>query len=97
MDVGMYRIGIIAIVFVLIATLQVYLCKRESRKAGLILPALSVVVSVLAVIGIIIYSMLPNLVSVLFTALQVLIFMNIPTVILMGIYIAYHGRRIEAA
>ena len=87
----------IAIIFVLIATLQINLCKRESRKAGLILPALSFIASILAVIGIIIYSMLPNLVSVLFTALQVLIFMNIPTVILMGIYIAYHGRRIEAA
>ena len=85
------------IIFVLIATLQVYLCKRESRKAGLILPALSVVVSVLAVIGIMIYAMPPNLVSILFTALQVLILMNIPTVILMGIYISYHGRRIEAA
>jgi hypothetical protein len=87
---------IIAIIFVLIATLQVYLCKRESRKAGLILPALSVVVSVLAVIGILTYSMPPNLVSILFTALQVLILMNIPTVVLMGIYISYHGRRIEA-
>jgi len=96
MDGGMYIIVIIAIVFVLIATLQVYLCKRESRKAGLILPAFSIVVSVLAVIGIIIYSM-PLNASVLFTALRVLIFMNIPTVILMGIYIAYHGRRIEAA
>ena len=92
----MYRIIFIAIIFVLIATLQVYFCKRESRKAGLILPALSVVVSVLAVIGILIYAMPPNLVSILFTALQVLILMNIPTVILMGIYISYHGRRIEA-
>ena len=88
---------IIAIIFVLIATLQVYLCKRESRKAGLILPAFSVVVSVLAVIGILTYSMPPNLVSIFFTALQVLIMMNIPTVVLMGIYISYHGRRIEAA
>jgi len=87
----------IAIIFVLIATLQINLCKRESRKAGLILPALSVVVSVLAVIGILIYAMPPNLVSILFTALQVLILMNIPTVVLMGIYISYHGRRIEAA
>ena len=92
----MYRILII-IILVLIATLQVYLCKLESRKAGLILPALSVVVSVFAVIGILTYSMPPNLVSILFTAFQVLILMNIPTIILMGIYISYHGRRIEAA
>jgi hypothetical protein len=96
MDVEIYRFIFIALIFVLIATLQVYLCKRESRKAGLILPALSFGFSILAVIGIIIYSMLPNLASILFTAFQVLILMNIPTVILMGIYILYHGRRIEA-
>ena len=97
MDVKIYGIVVVALVFVLVATLQVHLCKSESRKAGLILPAFSVVVSVLAVIGILIYAMPPNLVSILFTALQVLILMNIPTVILMGIYISYHGRRIEAA
>ena len=88
---------LIAIIFVLIATLQVNLCKRESRKAGLILPALSVIASVLAVVGIIFYAMPPNLISILFTALQVFMMMNIPTVILMGIYMSYHGKRMKAA
>jgi|GEM_PF-1864638 len=87
---------LIAIIFVLIATLQVNLCKRESRKAGLILPALSIVVSILAVVGIIFNAMLPNLISILVAALQVFMMMNIPTVILMGIYMSYHGKRMKA-
>ena len=89
----MYRVIFLAIFFVLVATLQVYLCKRESRKAGLILPIISAIASILAAVGICIYAALPNLISLLFTALQVLIMMNVPTVILAGIYILYHGKR----
>ena len=94
----MYRIIFIAIIFVLIATLQVNLCKRESRKAGLILPALSVIASILAVVGMVMSSYSEyNLGSIFYMALQILSFMNLPTVILMGIYMSYHGKRMKAA
>jgi len=89
----MYRVILLAILFVLAATLQVYLCKRENRKIGLILPTLFAIASILAAVGICIYAAPPNLISLLFTALQVLIMMNVPTAIFAGIYILYHGRK----
>jgi len=89
----MYREIAVIIVLVLIATLQVYLCKRESRRIGLILPVLSFIASVSAVIAMHFYLLPPNLISMLFLWLQVFVAMNVPTVILIGIYILYHGRR----
>ena len=89
----MYREIAVIIILILIATLQVYLCKRENKRVGLILPALSLIVSVLAVIGVSLYSSLPNLASMIYLGIQVFFAMNIPTLILTGIYILYHGRR----
>ncbi|MCL2550456.1 MAG: hypothetical protein FWE78_06010 [Methanimicrococcus sp.] len=89
----MYREIAVIIILVLIATLQVYLCKRENRRVGLILPVLSLITAVSAAIGISFYSSPPNLISMIFLGIQVFVFMNIPTVILTGIYILYHGRR----
>ncbi|WNY28325.1 hypothetical protein MmiEs2_05100 [Methanimicrococcus stummii] len=89
----MYKTVALIIIIVAIATLQVYLCRRENRRVGLILPAASFVVSILAVIGMHFYTAPPNLISMLYSAVQVFIMMNIPTVILAGIYVLYHGRR----
>ena len=92
----MFRIVLVALIFVLIATLQVYLCKRESRKAGLILPSFFFIVSILAVFWMIFNLLSVNLISVLFTALAAFFALNVPTIVLMGIYMSYHGQRIEA-
>ncbi|MCL2863706.1 MAG: hypothetical protein FWE54_06505 [Methanimicrococcus sp.] len=89
----MYNEIAVIIALVLIATLQVFLCKRENRRIGLILPIMSLIVVTLAVIGISLYSSLPNLISQLFFAIRLFVFLNIPTLILAGIYILYHGRR----
>lgn len=89
----MYRAIALIVIMIAVATLQVYLCKRENKRVGLILPALSFVISILAVIGMHIYTALPNLVSIIYLGIQVFILMNIPTVILSAIYILYHGRR----
>jgi len=89
----MYREIAVIVILVLIATLQVYLCKRENRRVGLILPVLSLIASISAVIAMHFYLSPPNLISMLFLWLQVFVAMNVPTVILIGIYILYHGRR----
>ncbi|MDV0445571.1 hypothetical protein MmiAt1_11550 [Methanimicrococcus sp. At1] len=89
----MYRTIALIVILVLLFTLQVYLCKRENKRTGLILPALTFLISILAVIGIHFYSAPPNLISMIYLWLQVFIIMNVPTVILAGIYILYHGRR----
>lgn len=90
----MYRAIALIIILVLLFSLQVFLCKRENRKAGLVLPALTFILSILAVIGIHLYSVPPNLVSMVFLWIQVFIAMNVPTVVLAGIYVLYHGRRL---
>lgn len=90
----MYRIIALVVILVLLFSLQVFLCKRENRKTGLILPALTFIISILAVIGIHLYSAPPNFVSMIFLWIQVFVAMNVPTVILAGIYILYHGRRL---
>lgn len=89
----MYRVIVLIVIMVAIASLQVYLCKRADKRAGLFLPALSFIVSVLAVIGVHLYSAPPNLVSMLYLWIQVFIAVNVLTVILAAIYILYHGRR----
>ncbi|MDR0768197.1 MAG: hypothetical protein LBE57_07240 [Methanosarcinales archaeon] len=90
----MYRTIALVVLMVAIATLQVYLCKRENRRVGLILPAIFFILSILAVIGMHFYAGMPNLISVIYLAIQVFVLVNIPTAILMAIYIMYHGRRL---
>ncbi|MBZ3934914.1 hypothetical protein [Methanimicrococcus blatticola] len=89
----MYRIIALIFILILLFSLQVFLCKRENRKTGLILPALTFIISILAVIGVHLYSPPPNFVSMIYLWVQVFVAMNVPTVILAGIYILYHGRR----
>ncbi|MDR2943517.1 MAG: hypothetical protein LBU81_00240 [Methanosarcinales archaeon] len=89
----MYRIAAVIVLFVLLFSLQVFLCRRENRKIGLVLPALSFLCSILAVAGVHLYSEPPNLISMIFLWIQVFVAANILTVILGGIYILYHGRR----
>lgn len=89
----MYRAIALIIIMVAIASLQVYLCKRENKRIGLILPIISFIISILAIIGMHFYTALPNLISMIYLWIQVFVAMNIPTVILSAIYILYHGRR----
>lgn len=89
----MYQAVVFIVLIVLVVMLQMYLCKRESRRAGLILPALFFLFSLLAVLGAHFYISPPNLISTVYQALQIFALMNIPTVILGAIYIMYHGRR----
>ncbi|WNY23142.1 hypothetical protein MmiHf6_04450 [Methanimicrococcus hongohii] len=82
------------VIMVAVAMLQVYLCRRENRRIGLILPILSFTISIVAAVGMALYSGLPNFISMAFLALQTFLLMSIPTAILAGIYVLYHGRRL---
>ncbi|MCL2141888.1 MAG: hypothetical protein FWH46_03305 [Methanimicrococcus sp.] len=78
-----------AVFLALVGLLQVYLSKRHDRT-GYVLPALTLITSLLAVLGLYFYSAPPNLISFLFQALQIFILINILTVILFSIYVAYN-------
>ncbi len=90
----MYRAIALIILLVLLFSLQVFLCRRENRKAGLVLPVLTFILSILAVIGLHLYAAPPNFISMVYLWVQVFVAMNVPTVVLAGIYVLYHGRRL---
>ena len=69
--------------------LQIYLSKRESRWPGLIIPAIQLVLSILATVGSVVYAAVPlESVAVTIAAQAVIIFLlsNIPTLISLAIY-----------
>ena len=78
-----------AIILAAVGLLQVHLSKRHDRT-GYILPALTLAASLLAVIGFYFYYAPPNIISFLFQALQIFIFINILTILLFSIYVAYN-------
>ena len=69
------------------AILQVYLSKRESKWPGLALPIATFFLSVMVVLGIGMYGGAAMALVFLF------LLMNIPTVILLVIYIVCRGKR----
>lgn len=72
-----------------IVWLQIYLSKRESRWPGLIIPAIQLVLSILATVGSVVYAAVPlESVAVTIAAQAVIIFLlsNIPTLISLAIY-----------
>ena len=66
--------------------LQIFLSKRESKLPGLILPAVSVIASLLTVANLAVTGMSAG--EAVLTVLQVLLIGNLPTLVLAGIYIA---------
>ncbi len=97
---------VIVIVFLVIfigtVALQIFLSKRQSKWLGLILPAITLLFSVMVVLGLVSYSsilteqsgktilnaiQIPKISKIL-TALYVFVLYNIPTTILLGIYYA---------
>lgn len=72
-----------------IVWLQIYLSKSESRWPGLIIPAIQLVLSILATVGAVVYSVMPlKLGPATIAAQAALTFLvsNIPTLISLAIY-----------
>lgn len=84
-----------------VALLQIFLSNKQNKWLGLILPAITVLFSLISVLGLAAFTtmtkqsektilnavQIPKL-SILLTALYVFILYNIPTAILLGIYYA---------
>ena len=92
---------IILLVFIGSVVLQIFMSKSQSKWLGLLLPAISLLFSIIAVLGLVSFTILTeesgktilNVVQIpkladLLTALYVFVLYNIPTAILLGIYYA---------
>lgn len=77
------RIIIALLLFVAITLLQIFLCKRESRWMGLIIPIISFGLSILWILGIPYYLSSSGLTFKIFF---VFFIANIPTAIFLSIY-----------
>lgn len=84
-----------------ITVLQIFMSKKQNKWLGLILPAITVLFSIMSVLGLISFTTLTEQsgksilnavqipkISILLTALYVFVLYNIPTAILLGIYYA---------
>lgn len=97
----LFSILFFLIIITAIAILQIFMSKTQNKWLGLILPAISVLFSIMSVLGITSFALLTEQsgktilntvqipkVSILLTALYVFALYNIPTAILLGIYYA---------
>ena len=86
-----------------VVVLQIFLSQKESKWLGLILPAITLLFSMLAVLGLSVYTTLTQVVqggkaimnavhhyptAMILTTLYIFALYNIPTAILLGIYFA---------
>ena len=97
----LFSLIIFLIIIIGMTVLQIFMSKKQNKWLGLILPAITVFFSIIAVLGISSYTTLTEQsgkvilntvqipkISVLLTALYVFVLYNIPTAILLGIYYA---------
>lgn len=97
----LFSMAIFLIISIGIVALQIFLSKKESKWLGLILPAISILFSIMAVLGLVSYTTIAGQsgkvilnavqipkVSILLTGLYIFVLYNIPTAILLGIYYA---------
>lgn len=102
MTESLFSIIFFLIIIVGIVALQIFMSKKQNKWLGLILPAISVLFSLMAVLGFVSFTtilteqsgktilnavQIPK-VSTLLTALYIFVLYNIPTAILLGIYYA---------
>ena len=90
-----FIIGLILVVGSVIG-LQVYASKQEKRWLGWIIPSISFIGSIGILIAMISYTVSIQLTNVLLNVLAILMLflvINIPTLVLLGIYIAIRDRR----
>ena len=86
----MYATIILLVLLAGTVLLQIFLSKRESKWPGLVLPAITFLYSVLMVLNV---SAMETAGAVIAAVLSVLITGNIPTLILLAIYFACHGKQ----
>ena len=70
-----------------IIVLQIFLSKRVNKWLGLILPIISIMFSILTVLGLAVYDN-QSTAEIIFQLIMVFLLSNIPTIILLAIYLA---------
>jgi hypothetical protein len=70
-----------------IIIMQVFLSRRENKWLGLILPIISIMFSILTVLGLAFYGN-QSTAEIIFQLIMVFLLSNIPTIILLAIYFA---------
>jgi uncharacterized membrane protein HdeD (DUF308 family) len=70
-----------------IIILHVFLSKRENKWLGLILPIISIMFSIITVLGLAFYGN-QSTAEIIFQLIMVFLLSNIPTIILLAIYFA---------
>jgi hypothetical protein len=95
----MPRLIVLIVFLVAVTTLQTFLCRRQNRWIGFVLPVLFFALSILVIVGFIFnaINLVPeplNFITIAFVSLQLFILFNLPTAALIGIYIFYHGRKV---
>jgi predicted permease len=68
-----------------IIILQIFLSKRDNKWLGLILPVISIMFSVMGVLGLAVYEN-QSTVATIFQLIMVFLLSNIPTIILLAVY-----------
>jgi predicted permease len=68
-----------------IIILQIFLSKRDNKWLGLILPVISIMFSVMGVLGLAVYDN-QSTVATIFQLIMVFLLSNIPTIILLAVY-----------
>ena len=89
------------LVFILVViagmvTVQIFLSKKETGLAGLVLPVVSLSVSILVALSVFAFGAIArfgNEDTIFLTSLYVFVLFNIPTVVLLVVYAACRGRR----
>jgi hypothetical protein len=86
---------IISVVFLLVfgvggILLQIFLSKKESKWAGLILPIISFCISLISVLNV---AFVNDVSTVIATIVSTLLLGNIPTLVLLAIYAACRSKR----
>lgn len=79
------------ILLILIVLLQIFLSRNKNKFLGLILPGITVLYSLLAVFGFIVYDN-QSLLSIILEYVMIFIMCNIPTYILLAIYFACRNK-----
>ncbi|TDF99841.1 hypothetical protein E1757_06580 [Paenibacillus piri] len=88
--------------------LQIFFSKKDNKWLGLILPAITLIISIMATLGLILYTPVATLteqgyktilntvqipkVATIFKMFYIFFIYNIPTAILLGVYFACRGK-----
>lgn len=85
------KVLLLVLFIIAIICLQIYLSKKESKWPGLILPIISVLISIFLVLNI---SLFGNESSwqIIYTLCISVLITNIPTAVFLAIYFKYHPR-----